>query len=208
MSLKKSYALVLLILLVDQCSKIYVKTHFLYQEQIEVFSWFRLLFIENKGAAWGTQLSDFLPVTEEMAKLVLTLFRIVAIVGIAIWMARSAHSKQRSILLSTSIALIFAGALGNLIDSVFYGQLFTESTPYRLAEFAWNAPKGGYEDFFYGRVVDLFYFPIIDTQWPDLMPGIGGRSFRFFEPVFNVADSAISIGVFILIAFNKRVFKN
>jgi signal peptidase II len=208
MSLKKSYALVLLILLVDQCSKIYVKTHFLYQEQIEVFSWFRLLFIENKGAAWGTQLSDFLPVTEEMAKLVLTLFRIVAIVGIAIWMARSAHSKQRSILLSTSIALIFAGALGNLIDSVFYGKLFTESTPYRLAEFAWNAPKGGYEDFFYGRVVDLFYFPIIDTQWPDWMPGIGGRSFRFFEPVFNVADSAISIGVFILIAFNKRVFKN
>ena len=208
MSLKKSYALVLLILLVDQCSKIYVKTHFLYQEQIEVFSWFRLLFIENKGAAWGTQLSDFLPVTEEMAKLVLTLFRIVAIVGIAIWMARSAHSKQRSILLSTSIALIFAGALGNLIDSVFYGQLFTESTPYRLAEFACNAPKGGYEDFFYGRVVDLFYFPIIDTQWPDWMPGIGGRSFRFFEPVFNVADSAISIGVFILIAFNKRVFKN
>jgi len=208
MSLKKSYALVLLILLVDQCSKIYVKTHFLYQEQIEVFSWFRLLFIENKGAAWGTQLSDFLPVTEEMAKLVLTLFRIVAIVGIAIWMARSAHSKQRSVLLSTSIALIFAGALGNLIDSVIYGQLFTESTPYRLAEFAWNAPKGGYEDFFYGRVVDLFYFPIIDTQWPDWMPGIGGRSFRFFEPVFNVADSAISIGVFILIAFNKRVFKN
>ena len=208
MSLKKSYALVLLILLVDQCSKIYVKTHFLYQEQIEVFSWFRLLFIENKGAAWGTQLSDFLPVTEEMAKLVLTLFRIVTIVGIAIWMARSAHSKQRSILLSTSIALIFAGALGNLIDSVFYGKLFTESTPYRLAEFAWNAPKGGYEDFFYGRVVDLFYFPIIDTQWPDWMPGIGGRSFRFFEPVFNVADSAISIGVFILIAFNKRVFKN
>ena len=208
MSLKKSYALVLLILLVDQCSKIYVKTHFLYQEQIEVFSWFRLLFIENKGAAWGTQLSDFLPVTEEMAKLVLTLFRIVAIVGIAIWMARSAHSKQRSILLSTSIALIFAGALGNLIDSVFYGKLFTESTPYRLAEFAWNAPKGGYEDFFYGRVVDLFYFPIIDTEWPDWMPGIGGRSFRFFEPVFNVADSAISIGVFILIAFNKRVFKN
>lgn len=208
MSLKKSYALVLLILLVDQCSKIYVKTHFLYQEQIEVFSWFRLLFIENKGAAWGTQLSDFLPITEEMAKLVLTLFRIVAIVGIAIWMARSAHSKQRSILLSTSIALIFAGALGNLIDSVFYGKLFTESTPYRLAEFAWNAPKGGYEDFFYGRVVDLFYFPIIDTQWPDWMPGIGGRSFRFFEPVFNVADSAISIGVFILIAFNKRVFKN
>jgi signal peptidase II len=132
----------------------------------------------------------------------------VAIVGIAIWMARSAHSKQRSVLLSTSIALIFAGALGNLIDSVFYGQLFTESTPYRLAEFAWNAPKGGYEDFFYGRVVDLFYFPIIDTEWPDWMPGIGGRSFRFFEPVFNVADSAISIGVFILIAFNKRVFKN
>jgi signal peptidase II len=208
MSLKKSYALVLLILLVDQCSKIYVKTHFLYQEQIEVFSWFRLLFIENRGAAWGTQLSDFLPITEEMAKLVLTLFRIVAIVGIAIWMARSAHSKQRSVLLSTCIALIFAGALGNLIDSIFYGQLFTESTPYRLAEFAWNAPKGGYEDFFYGRVVDLFYFPIIDTKWPDWIPGLGGRSFRFFEPVFNVADSAISIGLFIMIAFNKRVFKN
>lgn len=208
MSLKKSYALVLLILLVDQCSKIYVKTHFLYQEQIEVFSWFRLLFIENRGAAWGTQLSDFLPITEEMAKLVLTLFRIVAIVGIAIWMARSAHSKQRSVLLSTSIALIFAGALGNLIDSIFYGQLFTESTPYKLAEFAWNAPNGGYEDFFYGRVVDLFYFPIIDTKWPDWIPGLAGRSFRFFEPVFNVADSAISIGLFIMIAFNKRVFKN
>ncbi|MDA0379788.1 MAG: lipoprotein signal peptidase [Bacteroidetes bacterium] len=208
MSLKKSYALVLFILLVDQCSKIYIKTHFLYQEQVEIFSWFRLLFIENRGAAWGTQLSDFLPVSEDVAKLGLTLFRIVAIIGIAVWMSRSSTSKHRSALLSTSIALIFAGALGNLIDSIFYGQLFTESTPYRLAEFAWNTPKGGYEAFFYGRVVDLFYFPIIDTQWPEWVPMLGGRSFRFFEPVFNVADSAISLGLFILIAFNKRVFKS
>lgn len=208
MTLRKSYALVFFILFIDQCSKIYVKTHFLYQEQIEIFSWFKLLFIENRGAAWGTQLSDFLPVSEEAAKLALTLFRIAAIVGIAIWMARASKSKHRSMVLSTSIALIFAGALGNLIDSVFYGRLFSESTPYRLAEFAWNAPRGGYEDFFFGRVVDLFYFPIIDTHWPDWLPVLGGRSFRFFEPVFNVADSAISLGVFLLIAFNKRAFKD
>ncbi len=207
MSLKKSYFLAFLILLIDQWSKIYVKTHFRYQEQVEVFSWFKLLFIENRGAAWGTQLSDFLPISDANAKLILTLFRIVAIIGIGIWMYRSSKPRGHSTLLSVSIALIFAGALGNLIDSIFYGQLFTESTPYRIAEMAWNTPKEGYERFFFGRVVDLFYFPLIDTVWPEWVPGLGGKSFRFFEPVFNVADSAISLGVFILLVFNKRIFK-
>jgi len=137
----------------------------------------------------------------------LTLFRLFAIIGIAIWGYRSALKKAPSLLL-IAIALIFSGALGNIIDSVFYGKLFTVSTPYSVATFAWDSSIGGYDNFFYGRVVDMLYFPLIDTTWPDWVPFLGSKPLRFFQPVFNIADSAISVGVFILLAFNKKVFPN
>ena len=207
MNLKKTILLAVAILILDQWSKIFIKTHFTYQEEIEVFSWFKIFFIENRGAAWGTQLSDFLPIGERSAKFGLTLFRLFAIVGIAIWGYRSALKKAPSLLL-IAIALIFSGALGNIIDSVFYGKLFTVSTPYSVATFAWDSSIGGYDNFFYGRVVDMLYFPLIDTTWPDWVPFLGSKPLRFFQPVFNIADSAISVGVFILLAFNKRVFPN
>ena len=207
MNLKKTILLAVAILVLDQWSKIFIKTHFTYQEEIEVFSWFKIFFIENRGAAWGTQLSDFLPIGERSAKFGLTLFRLFAIVGIAIWGYRSALKKAPSLLL-IAIALIFSGALGNIIDSVFYGKLFTVSTPYSVATFAWDSSIGGYDNFFYGRVVDMLYFPLIDTTWPDWVPFLGSKPLRFFQPVFNIADSAISVGVFILLAFNKRVFPN
>jgi len=207
MNLKKTILLAVVILVIDQWSKIFIKTHFTYQEEIEVFSWFKIFFIENRGAAWGTQLSDFLPISERSAKFGLTLFRLFAIVGIAIWGYRSALKRAPSLLL-IAIALIFSGALGNIIDSVFYGRLFTVSTPYSVANFAWDSSIGGYDNFFYGRVVDMLYFPLIDTTWPDWVPFLGSKPLRFFQPVFNIADSAISVGVFILLAFNKKVFPN
>ena len=179
MNLKKTILLAVVILVLDQWSKIFIKTHFTYQEEIQVFSWFKIFFIENRGAAWGTQLSDFLPIGERSAKFGLTLFRLFAIVGIAIWGYRSALKKAPSLLL-IAIALIFSGALGNIIDSVFYGKLFTVSTPYSVATFAWDSSIGGYDNFFYGRVVDMLYFPLIDTTWPDWVPFLGSKPLRFF----------------------------
>ncbi|MFW2375932.1 MAG: signal peptidase II, partial [Cellulophaga baltica] len=125
MSLKKSILLVLIILVIDQISKIYVKTHFTYNETLEVFSWFKFVFIENSGAAWGTKLSDFLPISEETGKLILTVFRLFAVVGIGYWLYDTVR-KNLSNTLAIAVSLIFAGALGNILDSVFYGMIFSE----------------------------------------------------------------------------------
>ena len=201
MHLKKSLLLIFLILLADQLSKIYVKTHFELGESVEVFSWFRILFIENEGAAWGTKLSDLLPVTEKNAKLILTIFRLFAIGGIGYWLWDILRKKANTTLV-LAVSLIFAGAVGNIIDSVFYGQLFNNS--YGQVATLWSDDP--YAALFYGRVVDMLYFPIIDTQWPEWIPWVGGQVFRFFEPVFNIADTAISTGVGILLVFNKKAF--
>ncbi|MGW9684334.1 lipoprotein signal peptidase [Flagellimonas sp. 2504JD1-5] len=201
MKLQKSLLIIVLVLLIDQISKIYVKTHFFLGESNEVFSWFKILFIENEGAAWGTKLSDLLPVSESTGKLILTIFRLFAIMGIGYWLWDIIR-KQSPKTLILAVSLIFAGALGNIIDSVFYGLIFDHSNGQVATLFS---PEP-YESLFYGRVVDMLYFPLIDTSWPDWVPYFGGNRFRFFEPVFNIADTAISTGVGILIVFNKKAF--
>lgn len=201
MNLKKSIALIFIILLIDQISKIYIKTHFILGESVDVFSWFRILFIENEGAAWGTKLSDILPISDSAGKLVLTIFRLFAITGIGYWLLDSIR-KEASKTLVIAVSLIFAGAIGNIVDSLFYGLIFNDSYN-TVATLFTDDPYGS---LFYGKVVDMLYFPLIDTTWPEWVPLVGGNSFRFFEPVFNIADTAISTGVGILIVFNKKAF--
>ncbi|MEZ4859474.1 MAG: lipoprotein signal peptidase [Flavobacteriaceae bacterium] len=177
MSLKKAIVLIILVLLIDQISKIYIKTHFTLYDGIDVFSWFKIYFIENEGMAWGAKIPG------KFGKLALTLFRLVAIVGIGYWLWDSVRKKTSKVLI-VAIALIFAGAFGNIIDSVFYGIIFNDS----MGQVASLMPaEGGYGTLFHGKVVDMF-------------------SFSFFDPVFNVADAAISVGVGLLILFNKRAF--
>jgi signal peptidase II len=201
MHYKKSLILVLAILLVDQISKVYVKTHFELEESVRVFSWFKIYFIENEGAAWGTKLSDLLPMSERIGKLLLTLFRLLAIGGIGYWLWDIMRKRSNTYLL-VAVSLIFAGAVGNIIDSMFYGLIFDHSYN-QVATFLSDQP---YDGLFYGKVVDMLYFPIIDSEWPSWVPWVGGESFRFFAPVFNIADTAISTGVGILLVFNKRAF--
>ena len=206
MTLKKSLLIVFLILVVDQVSKIYIKLNFpltLYGE-LPVFDlgWFKLLFIENKGMAWGATINDFIPfISERNGKLFLTLFRMVAVTFIFYWLYNSIKQNANKLLV-ISLSLILAGAIGNIIDSVFYGYLFTNSY-YNIAQFS---PGNGYESFFYGHVVDMLQFPMFSWEWPNWIPYFGGESFTFFEPVFNIADSAISIGVGIMLVFNRKIY--
>ncbi|MBQ4801657.1 lipoprotein signal peptidase [Aquimarina sp. MMG015] len=197
MSLKKSILVIIVVLLIDQISKIYIKTSFSLHEEVPVFSWFRIVFVENKGMAWGFELPG------NYGKLILTLFRLVAITGIGYWLYDSVR-KNSSRILTFCIALIFAGAFGNIIDSILYGIIFNESTSTQIAQFL--PEGGGYESVFYGKVVDMIQFTFYDDILPDWIPFWGGEHFSFFDPVFNIADSAISIGVFLLLIFNKRAF--
>ncbi len=203
MSLKKASFLIIVILLIDQISKFYIKTHFALGEGVTVFDWFKILFVENNGMAWGTKLSDFTTqISDRTAKVILTVFRLVAILGIGFWLVSTIRTKGPKLLI-LSISLIFAGAMGNIIDSVFYGLLFNDSTG-QIAEFL---PKeGGYDALLHGNVVDMLYFPIWKGFLPEWIPFVGGNYFTFFEPVFNVADMAISTGFLMLIVFNKKVF--
>lgn len=202
MSLKKALIIIVAILLTDQISKIYIKTNFILGEYVEVFSWFKILFIENEGAAWGTKLSDILPfLSDEAAKLSLTIFRLFAIGAIGYWLLDSIKKGAPKTLI-LAISLIFAGAMGNIIDSVFYGLIFDDSLNHVATLFA-DKPYGS---LFHGKVVDMLHFPIIDTVLPEWVPFVGGNNFRFFEPVFNIADMSISTGVGILIVFSKKAF--
>ena len=196
MKLRNSALLIILILLIDQWSKMFVKTHFVLGEQVEVFKWFKILFIENEGMAWGTEIPG------EYGKLFLTVFRIFAVIAIGYWLW-DATRKKRSTYLIVAICLIFAGAFGNIIDSVFYGVMFGDSH-HNLATYFSNKPYGA---LFHGKVVDMFYFPFIeDYMMPSWVPIIGGKQITFFNAIFNVADFAISTGVGILIFFNKKAF--
>ena len=206
MTLNKSILIILCVLIIDQLSKVYIKLHFpltLYGDvSLLDWGWFKILFIENKGMAWGAKISDFIPIiSERSGKLALTLFRIFAVPLIFYWLYDSIKKKETKLLI-ISISLVLAGAIGNLIDSVFYGFLFTDS----YLNVAVFSPGNGYESVFYGHVVDMLQFPMFAWNWPSWIPYIGGESFTFFEPVFNIADTAISTGVGIMIVFNKKVF--
>ncbi|WP_348799249.1 lipoprotein signal peptidase [Flavobacterium adhaerens] len=197
MSLLKAYCLIALVLLVDQISKIYIKTNFILGEEVHVFDWFQIHFIENEGMAWGTKIPG------AYGKLILTIFRLFAVTGIAYWLWDAVERKKSSNYLIVAIALIFAGALGNIIDSVFYGVIFDHSHQ-QVATIFTDTPYGTWLN---GQVVDMFYFPFIkDYPMPEWVPLIGGRDFTFFNAIFNVADVAISTGVGILIVFNKKAF--
>ena len=190
----------------DQGSKFYIKLNYPLSgygvPAILDWGFFKLLFVENKGMAMGAKLNDFIPfISEATSKLVLTLFRIVAIFGLGYWLLDSIK-KQSGILLNWALALIFAGALGNIIDSVFYGVIFTDSYG-KIAEIF---PEKGYASLFYGHVVDMLQFPLVEWTWPSWIPFVGGENYLFFQYIFNVADTAISTGVGILIFFNKKIF--
>lgn len=203
MSLKKAFVLIVIILLIDQISKFYIKTHFALNDKTIIFNWFQIVFVENEGMAWGTKMSDFITfITDRTAKLILTIFRIVAVCFISYWLVTSIKKKSATILI-VAIALIFAGALGNIIDSVFYGMIFNDSQS-QVATFL--PVGGGYDTIFHGKVVDMLHFPIWSGFLPEWIPFIGGDYFTFFEPVFNVADMAISTGIGMLIVFNKKAF--
>ncbi|MBE8727330.1 lipoprotein signal peptidase [Flavobacterium hungaricum] len=195
MSLRKAYLLIFLVLIVDQLTKIYVKTNFILGEEFVITDWCRIHFIENEGMAWGTKIPG------EYGKLILTVFRIFAVFGIGWWLADSVK-KRHSNYLITAIALIFAGAAGNIFDSIFYGVIFDDST-HNLATMFSSEPYGTW---FHGLVVDMFYFPIWEGNLPTWLPFFGGNRFAFFNAIFNVADVAISTGVGILLVFNKRAF--
>ncbi|MDD3724115.1 MAG: lipoprotein signal peptidase [Bacteroidales bacterium] len=189
--MKKPLFLILAILFIDQVFKIWIKTNFHIGEEISLIgNWAKLHFIENEGMAFGMSFGG------EFGKLALTLFRIIASVLIFIYL-RKIIDKKESKLNIYSISLIFAGAVGNIIDSIFYGIVFSESTYFSIAEIF--PSNGGYGTLLHGKVVDMFYFPIINTSFPTWMPFIGGEPFTFFNAIFNIADISISVGVGLLV---------
>jgi signal peptidase II len=203
---RKALILIILVLVIDQVSKMYIKLNFplsVYGGNA-IVDWgvFKVLFIENKGMAWGTKINDIVPfISEEVGKLILTLFRLVAIAFLGNWLWKILSTKSSQLLI-WALCLIFAGAIGNIIDSVFYGIWFSHSYG-QIAEFM---PEQGYASVFYGHVVDMLQFPLATWIWPTWVPFVGGESYTFFEYVFNIADFAISCGVGIMLFFNKRIF--
>ena len=182
-----------LVIIIDQAVKIWVKTHFYYGEEYAVTSWFRILFIENNGMAFGMELGS---------KLLLTLFRIVASGAFIYYLWKLSKRDDVPMGYMACIALITAGALGNVIDCVAYGLIFNSPAPPQVAQLF--PPDGGYSTLFNGRVVDMLYFPLCDWNWPQWMPWIGGNHFVFFQPIFNVADASLSVSVIVLILFYAR----
>jgi len=190
---KLAALIIALVIVIDQAVKIWVKTHFYYGEELQVTTWFRLLFIENNGMAFGMELGS---------KLLLTLFRIIASGAFIyyLWLLSKRSDVPRGYIVC--IAMITAGALGNVIDCVAYGLIFNNPIPPQVAQMF--PPDGGYGTLFNGRVVDMFYFPLCEWNWPQWMPMIGGDHFVFFQPIFNVADASLSVSVIVLILFYAR----
>jgi len=187
----------LLVLTADQWLKIWVKTNMYLSQEFPVLGdWFYIHFTENKGMAFGMEFGG------EWGKLALSLFRIVAVCGIGYYLFK-VLPKEAHKGLKVSVALIFAGAIGNILDSVFYGVVFNES----FNQIATFMPKeGGYAPFLYGWVVDMFWFPLMEGNFPEWLPIWGGERFMFFRPVFNIADAAISVGIGLVFVFNKQFF--
>ena len=183
-------------LLIDQLIKVWVKTNMTLHESIRVFDWFYISFIENNGMAYGMQIGS---------KLALSLFRVAAIGLLAYYLWLQVHKKARTGYV-VCLSMVLAGAIGNLIDCMFYGLIFNGSSPHYVSYFV---PFGtGYAPLFMGKVVDMFYFPIITSTWPQWMPFVGGDDFVFFSPVFNFADSSISVGVMALLLFYRKELAN
>ena len=190
---KLAALIIALVIVIDQALKIWVKTHFYYGEEVEITSWFKLLFIENNGMAFGMELGS---------KLLLTLFRIIASGAFIyyLWRLRNSDDVPKGYI--ACIALITAGALGNVIDCIAYGLIFNNPMPPQVAQLF--PPNGGYATLFNGRVVDMLYFPLCEWNWPQWMPMIGGNHFVFFQPIFNIADASLSVSVIVLILFYAR----
>ena len=183
---------VLAILLIDQIIKIWVKTSMTLHESIHITDWFYIAFIENNGMAFGMQLGS---------KIVLSLFRVIAISLLGYYILQQVRRGAKTGYI-VCLAMVLAGAAGNLIDCMFYGLVFNESSPYYLSYFV---PFGtGYAPFLMGKVVDMFYFPLIETDWPSWVPIVGGDHFVFFSPVFNFADASISVSVALLLLFYRK----
>ena len=194
MVLLASVVLILGIIGVDQCVKIWVKTHMALHDVIDITGWFKIAFVENNGMAFGMELVD---------KIFLTSFRIVAVVWIVWYMARVIR-RGTGWAYVVCLSMILAGAAGNIIDCMFYGMIFNNPPSPLVAEFVpWGS---GYESLFYGRVVDMLYFPLVEWRWPDWMPVCGGNNFIFFSPIFNIADASITCGVLALILFCRKYY--
>lgn len=196
--IKRPLIIVLLILFFDQALKIWIKTHMMLGEEFNVIgNWFIIHFIENNGMAFGMELAG------KFGKIILSIFRIIAVVGIGYYLNQLAK-KDAPYGLIFSISLVLAGAIGNIIDSAFYGMLFNDSYPQVASLFP---AEGGYSSFLHGKVVDMFYFPLVEGDFPAWLPNWGGERFIFFRPVFNIADSAITVGIAIILIFHRKYFK-
>lgn len=198
--LKRSLIIIFVILIVDQIFKIWIKTNFYLGEEIHVLgNWFIIHFTENEGMAFGFKFAG------DYGKLALSIFRVIAITGIGYYLCLLIKREENKFFI-ISIAMIFAGAVGNMIDSAFYGLIYSSSTYYSIASFM--PEGGGYAPILYGKVVDMLYFPIIEGNYPEWIPFFGGQNFLFFRPVFNIADSSITIGVFVLLISQRNtIFK-
>ncbi len=186
-------AIILTVIILDQILKIWVKTHFYLNEDLEITSWFHLHFIENNGMAFGMEFGP---------KIFLTIFRLVLAAGLIWVLVRIKAMAAVKTGFLVCLALIIAGAIGNIIDCVFYGVIFNNPMPPEVAQMF--PPGGGYATLFHGRVVDMLYFPLFSFTWPGWMPGVGGQEFLFFQPVFNLADAAISCGMIAVLIFYPR----
>ena len=190
--------IIIVAILIDQVTKVWVKTHFYYGEAVDVTSWFKILFIENNGMAFGMELGS---------KMVLTWLRIIfsALFIYYLYKIRKRSDIPRGFVIC--IAFITAGAIGNVIDCIAYGQLFNDPIAPQLAQFL--PSEGGYASLFNGKVVDMLYFPLCEWDWPEWMPGIGGDHFLFFQPIFNIADACLTTSIIVLILFySKHLFSD
>jgi signal peptidase II len=194
----KSLLVIILILVADQVLKVWIKTSMSLGDEIVVFKdWFILHFVENNGMAFGFEFAG------EYGKIFLSIFRIIAVIAIGWYLFKLAKQKDIPFGFVMCIALIFAGAIGNILDSLFYGIIFEHS----MGQVSGIFPEGGgYAGFLHGKVVDMFYFPLMEGRYPEWIPKIGGNPFIFFRPVFNIADSAISVGIFSILVFYRRYF--
>ena len=196
--LRISLLIIGIIIIIDQILKIWIKTNMALGQEYRIFNWFIIHFVENNGMAFGMELSG------RYGKMYLSIFRIAVVAGIGWYLYRLTQKKETTKGLIICLSLIFAGAIGNIIDSAFYGLIFSESYM-NIATF--TKPGNGYASFLHGRVVDMFYFPLFSGNYPDWFPfGLGGKSFIFFRPVFNIADSAITTGMFSLLVFHKKFY--